>query len=88
MKFAEVLPAEVASADIFDVVLDAAGSLWVRTAVYDRGNDQYGQLWAYVTEDGVTDCDARSSLPDVYAPYTALDPVSAAIVLRGVRRAR
>jgi hypothetical protein len=72
------LPADVASADIFDVMLDATGNLWVRAA--DR-------TWAYVTEDGLTDSDIRATLPDEYAPYSPLDAVSTAIVLRGVAAA-
>jgi hypothetical protein len=68
------MPADVASADMFDVLLDATGNLWVRA----------GNTWAYVTEGGLTDFDTRRDLPTEYAPYAPLDGVSAAVVLRGL----
>jgi hypothetical protein len=70
------LPADIATADYFDVLLDATGGLWVRVA---------DGRWAYVTDTGLTDCDIRTALPDDYGPYSPLDAASAAVVLRGLK---
>jgi hypothetical protein len=72
---AKALNADVATADVFDVVLDSTGNLWVRS----------GGMWSYVTEGGLTDCDDRRDLPECYEPYMPLDAVSAKLVLRGIR---
>jgi hypothetical protein len=69
------LPADIASADIYDVVLDSTGNLWVRSSTGG---------WAYVIEGGLTDADARTTLPDLYGPYIGLDVDSTAVVLRGL----
>lgn len=78
LKLTPALAADVASADLFDVMLDATGTIWVRSS---------DSSWAYVTEDGITDFDIRATLPDEYAPTSASTPPAPPLVLRGINAA-
>lgn len=54
--------------------VDADGDIW---AYIDGG-------WRYTTDDGLTDTDGRSDLPEAYEPYTELSLAAAALVLRTI----
>lgn len=69
-----LMTAAVASADVYDVVIDGIGDVWLR----------HGQVWAYLTEDGVAVADQRDQLPATYEPYVGLSHAAAQFVLKGV----
>jgi hypothetical protein len=64
------LAADVASADIFDALVDADGTVWVRV----------GDGWSYLADQTEISWDVHSVLPAEYEPYRPLDETAAAII--------
>lgn len=70
------LPANIASADRYDVLVDRDGTVWVRVRV------RRADWWAYLTDTGELGWDTRRVLPEDYEPYRPLDAAAARIVQR------
>lgn len=72
------MPADVASADAYDYLVDAHGTIWKRG----------GNAWTYLTDDGWsigwTDWDTRATLPVEYEPYLPLDGAAAHMLRRAL----
>jgi hypothetical protein len=65
------LAADVASADIFDALVDADGTVWVRV----------GDGWSYLSDLTEVSWDVHQVLSEEYQPYRPLDEAATAIIL-------
>ena len=65
------MPADHASADLFDMLVDIDGCVWVRLS---------GDRWSYLTDEGSLGWDVRDVLPEEYQPYRPLDAAATAII--------
>jgi hypothetical protein len=70
------LAADVASTDIFDVLVDRDGTVWVRV----------GDGWSYLSDLTEVSWDIHRVLLQEYEPYRPLDEAAAAIITAHIGR--
>lgn len=69
------MPANIASADMYDMLVDTDGTVWVRLA---------SGAWSYLSSLTELSWDVHHVLPDLYEPYRPLDEHASALLTAAI----